>query len=102
MKASDSPKYQEDERALDGVEPADRIIDGRQPGFEVDADGMGSKAPGNRHGRGDEQRRERNGIDPKYPAPEAREPAVGKQQDRDREHHEAGTPDLVQRHGHRG
>jgi hypothetical protein len=36
------------------------VIDGRQPAALVDADGMGGEGAGNRRGRGDEQRRERN------------------------------------------
>src|SRR5580704_5781455 len=96
------PEYQEDDQALDGVEPADRMIDGRQPAAFVDADGMGGQRAGDRHGGSDQQGREGHAVDAEHPAPEARKPAVREEQDRDREHHEAGTPDLVQRHRHRG
>jgi DNA-binding SARP family transcriptional activator/tetratricopeptide (TPR) repeat protein len=96
------PEDQDQDHALDGVEPADRMIDGRQPAAFVDADGMGGQRTGDRHGGSDQQGREDNAIDAEHPAPEAREPAVGEEQDRDREHHEAGTPDLVQRQCHRG
>jgi hypothetical protein len=79
------------------------MIDGCQPAAFVDADGMGGEGAGDRRGGSDQQRREGNAVDAENPAPEARgEPAVGEEQDRDREHHEAGTPDLVQRHCHRG
>ena len=48
-------------------------------------------------GRG-EQRREPHAIGPQRTAPEPRgQPAVREQQDRDREQHQAGAPELVQR-----
>jgi hypothetical protein len=50
-KTQRQPEYQEDDHALEGVEPADRMIDGRQPAVFVDADGMGGEGAGNRHRR---------------------------------------------------
>jgi hypothetical protein len=70
------------ERTLDGAEPAHRVVYHGQAAGTVDADRVSGEGAGDRYGRGDQLRREKNGVDPQRPPPEPRtQPSVREQQD---------------------